>query len=125
MSLGDRSQECRRTLGKKLGRLVCSPYVARHTPSPLPRAQRPTRALVVHTAQPIGGMTGRSGRSMRFVCAIGPAPGVAFRRTLRHLQQQDKGDVMRRGLFALPIPVFVLLAYNAVVLLGGDPAVKL
>jgi hypothetical protein len=32
---------------------------------------------------------------------------------------------MRRGLFALPIPVFVLLAYNAVVLLGGDPAVKL
>jgi hypothetical protein len=32
---------------------------------------------------------------------------------------------MRRGLFALPIPVFVLLAYNAVVLLGGDPAVRL
>ena len=32
---------------------------------------------------------------------------------------------MRRGLFALPIPVLVLLAYNAVVLLGGDPAVKL
>ena len=32
---------------------------------------------------------------------------------------------MRRGLFALPIPVFVLLAYNAVVLLGGDPAATL
>jgi hypothetical protein len=32
---------------------------------------------------------------------------------------------MRRGLFALPIPVFVLLAYNIVVLLDGDPAVKL
>ena len=32
---------------------------------------------------------------------------------------------MRRGLFALPIPVFVLLAYNAVVLLGGAPAVRL
>jgi hypothetical protein len=32
---------------------------------------------------------------------------------------------MRRGLFALPIPVFVLLAYNAVVLLGSDPAVTL
>ena len=32
---------------------------------------------------------------------------------------------MRRGLFALPIPVFVLLAYNAVVLLGGAPAATL
>jgi hypothetical protein len=32
---------------------------------------------------------------------------------------------MRRGLFALPIPVFVLLAYNAVVLLGSNPAVTL
>jgi hypothetical protein len=32
---------------------------------------------------------------------------------------------MRRGLFALPIPVFVLLAYNAVVLLGGDPTMTL
>ena len=32
---------------------------------------------------------------------------------------------MRRGLFALPIPVFVLLAYNAVVLLGGAPATTL
>src|SRR5262245_31768198 len=32
---------------------------------------------------------------------------------------------MRRGLFALPVPVFVFLAYNAVVLLGGDPAVTL
>jgi hypothetical protein len=32
---------------------------------------------------------------------------------------------MRRGLFALPIPVFVLLAYNAVVLLGGDFVMRL
>jgi hypothetical protein len=32
---------------------------------------------------------------------------------------------MRRGLFALPIPVFVLLAYNAVVLLGSNPVVTL
>jgi hypothetical protein len=32
---------------------------------------------------------------------------------------------MRRGLFALPIPVFVLLAYNAVVLLDGAPAATL
>ena len=32
---------------------------------------------------------------------------------------------MRRGLFALPISIFVLLAYNAVVLLGIDPAVTL
>jgi hypothetical protein len=32
---------------------------------------------------------------------------------------------MKRGLFALPIPVFVLLAYNAVVLLGSDPVVTL
>ena len=32
---------------------------------------------------------------------------------------------MRRGLFALPIPLFVLLAYNAVVLLSPDPAVTL
>ena len=29
------------------------------------------------------------------------------------------------GSLALPIPVFVLLAYNAVVLLGGAPAVTL
>ena len=32
---------------------------------------------------------------------------------------------MRHGLFALPIPLFVLLAYNAVVLLSPDPAVTL
>ena len=32
---------------------------------------------------------------------------------------------MKRGLFALPVPVFVFLAYNAVVLLGGDPVVTL
>jgi hypothetical protein len=32
---------------------------------------------------------------------------------------------MRRGLFALPIPVVVLLAYNAVVLLGNDPVATL
>ena len=62
---------------------------------------------------------------MRLVWAIGPAPGVASRRPLKYLRQQDKGDVMRRGLFALPIPVFVLLAYNTVVLLGGDPAATL
>src|SRR5262245_45873853 len=71
------------------------------------------------------GMRGGPGAARASVCAIGPAPGEASRRTLRHLRQQDKGDVMRRGLFALPIPVFVLLAYNAVVLLGGDPAMKL
>ena len=28
---------------------------------------------------------------------------------------------MKRGLFALPIPGVVLLAYNVVVLLGSDP----
>jgi hypothetical protein len=33
--------------------------------------------------------------------------------------------MMRRGLFALPIPLFVLLAYHAVVLLSQDPAVTL
>jgi hypothetical protein len=32
---------------------------------------------------------------------------------------------MKRGLFALPIPVVVLLVYNVVVLLGSDPAVTL
>ena len=32
---------------------------------------------------------------------------------------------MRRGLFALPVPVLVLLVYNAVVLLGGAPAATL
>jgi hypothetical protein len=32
---------------------------------------------------------------------------------------------MRRGLFVLPIPLFVLLAYNAVALLSPDPAVTL
>ena len=32
---------------------------------------------------------------------------------------------MKRGLFALPIPVVVFLAYNAVVLLGSDPTVTL
>jgi hypothetical protein len=32
-----------------------------------------------------------------------------------------KGEVMKRGLFALPIPGVVLLAYNVVVLLSSDP----
>src|SRR5262249_40590931 len=84
----------------------------------------PRIALASHPPYRLGD-DGQSGDSTRLVWAIGPVPGVAYRRPLRHLRQQGKGEVMRRGLFALPIPVVVLLAYNAVVLLGGDPTVTL
>src|SRR4029434_3708483 len=125
MSSGDRPQEYRRTLGKKLGRLVCSPYVARHTRPLLDHARSGPRVPWWSTPHGRLGDDGGSGRISRLVCATGPARGVASRRPLKYLRQQDKGDVMRRGLFALPIPGFVLLAYNAVVLLGGDPAATL